>query len=514
MFSNNKIENLSFNPRDLSRDDLLKLIELNPNANDEEITQKIQNLLEDQDDPSIINFLYLVLSLLTKPSNNMGQSIFKEEYLGNNPQNTTVLGPNTTQINTTNPSDFTYSVQVEQGKKNPRYIEKFTSYLLVNSALRPLPMTTSSHSFTLDVDFTNVLSIRLNSIFITPSWYNFDHTFANTFFAISGINHTYPNQIYCIRFKPGYYELGDPSGNSDLRDILNESEIIDYPAGGPFDKVSKYVVFSWNQTTNKITITNKQTDPNAPPISIIFYEPTKAYCDLSACEITVLPKLNYNLGYYLGFRGAMFTSTGSYVGQEGIIESEWLENKLIINLPSNSSKESFTQVNLNKSINAILAIDDFNKNSFPSKVNLILPRNNQISLPNYYNASIPCDASGNIPDTKRTTVITQNPRKFTNAELYTIQEILNQNPNNYYLTAFGGGGGSANELATFNLKCGQIFSKRFGIDENTARIYTGAVDIGRLKVTLSTQNGIPLDLNQMDWEFVLEIEQHYQILNQ
>ena len=185
MSSNNKIENLSFNPRDLSRDDLLKLIELNSNANDEEITQKIQNLLEDQDDPSIINFLYLVLSLLTKPSNNMGQSIFKEEYLGNNPQNSTVLGPNTTQINTTNPSDFTYSVQVEQGKKNPRYIEKFTSYLLVNSALRPLPMTTSSHSFTLDVDFTNVLSIRLSSIFITPSWYNFDHTFANTSFALS-----------------------------------------------------------------------------------------------------------------------------------------------------------------------------------------------------------------------------------------------------------------------------------------------------------------------------------------
>jgi hypothetical protein len=43
MSSNNKIENLSFNPRDLSRDDLLKLIELNPNANDEEITEKIQN---------------------------------------------------------------------------------------------------------------------------------------------------------------------------------------------------------------------------------------------------------------------------------------------------------------------------------------------------------------------------------------------------------------------------------------------------------------------------------------
>ncbi len=504
MSINNKIENLSFNPRDLSRDELLKLIKLNSNASDKEIIEKIKELLEDQDDPSIINFLYLVLSLLIKSSNNIGQSVFNEEYLGNNPENNTILGPNTTQINTSNPSDFTYSVQVEQGKKNPRYIEKFTSYLLINSALRPLPMTTPSQSFSLDIDFTNVLSIRLSSIYITPSWYNFDHTFANISFSISGISSN-PYESFCIKFKPGYYTLSDPSGNRDLRDAINNAQII-----GTSDKVNKYVIFSWNEINNKISIQNIDTKP----ISIIFYDPTKFNCDLSSCDLSVLPKLNYNLGYYLGFRGAIFTTTGSYIGQDGILESEWLNNKLIINLDSNSQIESYSQVNLNTSINAILAIDDFNKNSFPSKVNLILPKNNQISLPNYYNPSIPCDSSGNIPDTRKTNVITQNPRKFTNAELYTIQEILNQNPNNYYLTAFSGGGGSANELATFNLKCQQLFSKRFGIDENTARIYTGTVDIGRIKITLTTENGIPLDLNQMDWEFVLEIEQHYQNLNQ
>ena len=32
MSTNNKIENLSFNPSDLSRDELLKLIELNQNS--------------------------------------------------------------------------------------------------------------------------------------------------------------------------------------------------------------------------------------------------------------------------------------------------------------------------------------------------------------------------------------------------------------------------------------------------------------------------------------------------
>ena len=504
MSNNNEIKDLSFNPRDLSRDQLLQLIELKSNSSDQDIKQKINYLLEDQDDPSIINFLYLIESILIKPFNNMSEAILKEEYLGNNPQNSTVLGPNTTQINTANPSDFIYSVEVEQGKKNPIYLEKFTSYLLINSALRPFPMTTPSHSFTLDVNLTNVLSIRLNSILITPSWYNFDYTFANTSFALSGINPSNPNQIYCVRFKPGYYNLTDPSSNRDLRDIINEAEIIDLSS----NKVKKYVVFSWNEITNKITLTN-QTNTR---ISVIFYEPTKAYCDLSGCEVSVLPKLNYNLGYYLGFRGAMFTSTGNYVGQEGIFESEWLENKLIINLPKNSSKESFSQVNLNTSINAILSIDDFNKNNFPSKIKLILPRNKLISLPNYYNPSIPCDTSGNIPDTKKTTIFTQNPRKYTYAELYTIQEIFNQNPNNYYLNAVSGGG-IANELATFNIKNQVIFFKQFGLEDNTERIYTGAVNIGKIKVNLTTENGIPLNLNQMDWEFVLEIKQHYQNLN-
>ena len=506
MSYNNKIENLSFNPRDLSRDELLNLIKLDNKATEEEIIEKINDLLQDQDDPSIINFLYLVLSLLTKPSNNMGQSIFKEEYLGNNPENSTILGPNITQINTSNPSDFTYSVQVEQGKKNPRYIEKYTSYLLINSALRPQPMTSPSHEFTIDVDFNNVLSMRLSSILINPSWYNFDHTFANTSFALSGIDTVNPEQLYCIRIKPGYYSLSDPSNNLDLRDALNQAEIINY---SPPSIVSDFINFSWNPINNKITI-NNITSQN---IDVVFYDPTQAYCDLSACDVSILPKLNYNLGYYLGFRGTMFTTTGTFVGQQNIKEDQWLQNRLCINLAPLSSSESYSQVNLNTSINAILAIDDFNKNNFPNKINLVLPRNNQISLPNYYDASIPCDTSGNIPNTRITNVITQNPRKFTYAELYTIQQILNQNTNSYFLTAFGGGGGSANELATFNIKCNEIYSKTFSAEENTPRIYTGAVDIGRIKVTLTTQNGIPLDLNYTDWEFVLEITQHYQNLN-
>ena len=514
MSSNNKIKNLSFNPRDLSRDELLTFLKLPNNATENDIITKIKYLLDGQNDPSIKNFLYLVLSLLTQESQVMGNQVFQEEYLGNNPENSTVLGPNITQIQTDNPSEFTYNVQVEQGQKNPRYIEKYVSYLIINSAMRPNPITTPSETFSVDVDFNNVLSMRLSSITITPSWYNFDDTFANTSFKLKGISDKYPDQTYCVKLKPGYYDFKNPSSNNHLIKAINSTEIsFD---GSPSQPVSHFLTFYWDEITNKISIINDHKDT----VSIIFYDPTEIYCDNSGCPLGPLPKLNYNLGYYLGFRGATLNMGGGgaiddafIFGQKGLSIPDFDENKLIIKLKKGESVEAFAQVNLNKSINAILSVDDYNKNVFPNKINLITPRSNQLSLPSYYNKGTKCDVSGNLPDTRQTTVLTSNPREFTNAQLYTIQEILNQNPNSYYLEPFGGGGGSSNYLATFLLESQITYNKRFSREDNTHRLYTGAVKIGRLKLNLTTSNGIPLNLHQNDWEIVLEIEQHYQSLN-
>ena len=113
-----------------------------------------------------------------------------------------------------------------------------------------------------------------------------------------------------------------------------------------------------------------------------------------------------------------------------------------------------------------------------------------------------------------TVEIWEGLRKYTYAQLYTIQQILSQNPNNYYLTpTLGNNGSGGNTLATFKLECGKTYYKIFSTDDNKPRLYSGEVNIGRLKITLSTINGIPLNLNYGDWEIVLEINQHYQNLN-
>ena len=509
----NNIEPKSFNPRKMSRDDLLKFLKLPNNASKLEITEKVAFLLDNQDDPSIKNFLYLILYLLTKETNNFSESVFHDQYLDDDPQNTTVLGPNTVQIPTSQPSEYVYSKQVEEGKKNPIYIETYKSFLAINSALRPEPMTSPSEDFTLNVNFTNVLSIRLSSIFISPSWYNFDHTFNNLSFAIKGFDLS-QNQIYCVNIPPGYYNLDNSSNSLYLINVLNNAKL--QPSGTP---VNTYIEFSYDSSTNKISIKEKNNKPG----QLIFYSPTSGYCDLSSCYINSLPKLNYNLGYYLGFRGSRFNKDKTLLfGQTGITQEDWDNNSLIITWDStkgnaikpSESVTALAQVNLNTQITAILSIDDFNSSTFSDNVHLIDPPNNNISLPSYYNKNIPCDTSGNIPNTRKTTVFTQNPRQYTYAQLYTIQEILNQNSNNYYLTpSLGYYSAGGNTLATFNLICEENFYKIFSSDDNKPRLYSGGVNIGKIKVTLTTINGIPLNLNFGDWEIVLEITQHYQNLN-
>ena len=504
----NNIEKTSFNPRNMSREDLLKFLKLDKNATSQEITNKVSSILKDQEDPSIKNFLYLILYLLTKDSTNFAESVFAEQYLDDNPENTTVLGPNITQIPTSQPSKFVYSKQVEEGKKNPRYIETYKSFLAINSALRPEPMTSPSEDFTLNVNFTNVLSIRLSSILVNPSWYNFDHTFNNISFAWRESTGILAGVIQCFTLQPGYYTLNNPALTLPSNDLISNLNGL-LPLLNPLN-------FRWEENSNKIEVKSDREG------DLIFYDPTLGYCDLSSCYISTLPKLNYNLGYYLGFRGPNFALDGFLLsGQQGVTQENWENNSLIITwgsgqneIPPTQKVTAFAQVNLNTSITAILSVDDFNTSTFSDNVQLVNPPNNRISLPNYYSKSIPCDISGSIPETKKTTVFTQNPRKYTYAQLYTIQQILSQNPNNYYLTSvLGNNSSGGNTLATFKLECGKTYYKIFSTDDNKPRLYSGEVNIGRLKITLSTINGIPLNLNYGDWEIVLEINQYYQNLN-
>ena len=67
-----------------------------------------------------------------------------------------------------------------------------------------------------------------------------------------------------------------------------------------------------------------------------------------------------------------------------------------------------------------------------------------------------------------------------------------------------------NTLGIMTITSGEYFSKSLVKDESSAKMYTGPINIERLKLTLQDANGYPLNLHYMDWECVLEIEQMYQ----
>jgi hypothetical protein len=59
----NKISNNSlFNPRDMSREDLLKFLKLNSNASQNDIINKVKSLLKNQEDESmkVLKIFYIL----------------------------------------------------------------------------------------------------------------------------------------------------------------------------------------------------------------------------------------------------------------------------------------------------------------------------------------------------------------------------------------------------------------------------------------------------------------------
>ena len=66
--------------------------------------------------------------------------------------------------------------------------------------------------------------------------------------------------------------------------------------------VNNYIDFSWNEAENRISINGIQD------VQVVFFDPLQTFCDQSNCEISSIPRLNYNLGYYLGFRGPRYNN--------------------------------------------------------------------------------------------------------------------------------------------------------------------------------------------------------------
>lgn len=374
----------------------------------------------------------------------------------------------------------TYGVPVAQGTINPNQKNTVTRTVCIDSQFRQNILPYKSGNFnspSLNTDYTldlsdplkNVLSIRFSSVQIPTSWYTFSKHLGNTCFQVN-------DTPLCI--EDGNYTL------ENLCSKLN-AEISNNTSGIQVD-------FSVNQISNKIEITGNNN------ISLTFYKPS----GLGNTSVEATTYINNHLGWYLGFRREPDSITG-----EITIKGK-KDEKLVGDVP----------INLYGPRYFILIVDDFNQNHLNKGLINTINGVTKVDLPDYYTPDCSCNTAEQ-PFPYKSPIkqaVAKNPRKLTQAQLYSINEILlNQSVPDVRTI----GPTTSNTLAIIPL--GGISSLRHAEPpepfvatemslQTNKREYFGPVNIERLRVRLLDDKGNIVDLNDNDWSFTMVIEQLYQ----
>ena len=391
----------------------------------------------------------------------------------------------------------TYCGPVAQGSLNPNLKNIITRTVCIDSQFRQNILPYKSGNFnspTLNTDYTldlsdplkNVLSIRLSSIQIPTSWYTLSKHLGNTCFQVNGTT-------ICIN--DGNYTLENLC--SELhRDISNNAGV--------------QVDFSVNPISNKIEISSSSD------IIFTFYKPDGFY----TTSIEATTYINNNLGWYLGFRREPDSATG----------------EITIKLPATPDQplQGDVPINIYGPRYFILVVDDYNQNHLNKGLVNTINTITKVALPDYYMPGSSFDGQMNEKTNRHYDMscnrdpqpfpykspikqaVAQNPRKLTQAQLYSINEILlNQSVSNVRTK----GPTTSNTLAIIpldgisNLRNTQPPSPFVATEmslQTNKREYFGPVNIERLRVRLLDDKGNIVDLNDNDWSFTMVIEQLYQ----
>ena len=367
-----------------------------------------------------------------------------------------------------------YPLPVSQGTMNPNLKNTVTRILSIDSQYRDnfldddggepsysSPAFNGSFTVNLSENLKNVISLKLYSIEIPTTWYTFDTTLGNTCFKIGD----YDDAI-CGCINPGNYDISGLT--QEIIRIANDDAGIS-------------LTFDISGATNIINITSV-TDA-----SFIYYEPNGLNCDVGCIGGSYI---NQNIGWYLGFRRQPDDN-----------------GKISIDLPANSTIYADVPANTYGPKYCFLVLDDFNQNRLNKGVVNISDTSTKLDLPSYYS---PSDLSGCTTDLRKPYVDVPNvwisdtkPKNLTNAQLYTIQETLD---NRIQPIGRITGPTASDILARISLKNITSLRPEPLIETGThlqtnERTYFGPVDIERIKVSLIDDKGYPLNLHDNDWSF-------------
>ena len=389
-----------------------------------------------------------------------------------------------------------------QDSLNPTLKNTTERLLVIDSLFRqtitpysPNPASpASSSTFTMDLSepLVNVLSLKLYSYQIPYSWYTIDSAYGTSCFWVKVTSVVNPILIQV------------ENGNYTPTQLISAIQ-------GQFTAVLNTGVFagnnlniSYNQISGKAVLSFTTALPSQTA-EIIFYDSSNENSYASANLVNAM-KLNNNLGWYLGFRPETDTTTP-------VLFSRTISSNTGTSPPTKLYSDTTVDTYGSKYI--VVVLDDMNQNRLNSGLVNIVDTSTTLSVPDYYNASIP---NVSAPDPQLNNVLSpfyvaSVPRTLTSKQLYSLNSILDNRKNTYKYRS-----SAPSSSDVFAL----IFPKKSGVSSGdmiidlgsslayNRRTYFGPVNIQRLSISLQDDKGNLLNLNGADWAITIIVEQLYQ----
>jgi hypothetical protein len=375
----------------------------------------------------------------------------------------------------------------------------------------------SSTDFTLDLSdpLTDTLSLKLYSYEIPYSWYVVDKTMGTSYFWVRDIS---TGNVYPISVDDGNYSKVEL-----VNAIQYKLDITLNNAALPFN--TNNLDISYNPYNGKacFLFNSPMPDTNA---EIIFYDTEKynSYYDTSSSPIGVSTgvgstamKINNNLGWILGYRPGDDKTLP-------IIFSRFVNSPAnsrittpVTPYPYSIERGVFSEgpIDTYGTKYLIVVLDDYNQNHLNNGLVNIVDTDTTLSVPDYFSADLPnvCGPDRALNGERMPFYVQSTPRKLTQAQLYSINQILDNRKTTYkYRTS---GPTTTDVFAIIPLKKqglstgDSLIDLGSGLMYNT-RSYFGPVNISRMRVSLQDDKGNTLNLNGGDWSITLMAETLYQ----
>jgi hypothetical protein len=429
-----------------------------------------------------------------------------------------------------------FQVPVSQDTLNPNLKNVTSRFIVLDSQFRQATggVDTISTDYTLDLSdpLTDALSLRLYSIQIPFTWYIIDTMYGNTCFWITIPYNTINNLYYEIKvsFTPGNYTY--TSFQTEFAAAIDRAGITN-PGAGATPLI--YI----NQNSAKVTInldgwvyTDPDTGDIIPITGIIentdIFEPTlnpffvffdfggrlNCLTNGSGCAV---PNMAFNgtLGWIMGFR---------------------LPIVPIFKSPGNTA---VSIINLQGPKYFIIVLDDYNQNHINNGLITITELSTKLPIPSYYNTSQPSICVSNVSNPfsnasgldalslglnpnsdkldasygQRQVVLPSAPRTLTQAQIYTINEIIKNREKN---TSFRGKAPTNSDTFAIipikhsSMNTGDVYTDFSGSLQDSSRVYFGPVNVDRMRVKLVDDRGYTVNLNGAEWCFTIVAECLYQ----